>query len=88
MKRYTTINPDGAISVPETDLPEALSRLAAFEDAFFELAQRQAEIPAELSSLRAAGKEKTVRYRELLAQKLMNSQIITLFYGHGIAEDK
>ena len=31
--------------------------------------QRKAEIPAELEALRAAGKSKTVQFKELLAEK-------------------
>ena len=40
--------------------------------------QRKAEIPAELEALRQAGKSKTVQFRELLAQKLSNANMLLL----------
>ena len=39
MKRFTGKNADGAVSVTEADLPDALRHLAAFEDALEELAK-------------------------------------------------
>lgn len=39
--------------------------------------QRKAEIPAELEALRQAGKEKTVKFKELLAEKLTVEMILT-----------
>ena len=60
------------------------SRLAAFESIVRELKEDMISIPAEMEALKVAGKEKTVRYRELFGQKLMNSQIAALFARHGI----
>jgi hypothetical protein len=60
------------------------SRLASFEAVRGELSGSINTISVELKRLKAAGKEKTVRYRELFAQKLMNSHIIALFERHGI----
>ena len=87
MKRFTGKNADGAVSVTEADLPDALRHLAAFEDALEELAMSQTEIPSELERLKAAGKEKTVRYKELFGQKLMNNHTLMLFERHGIKID-
>lgn len=39
--------------------------------------QRKAEIPAELEALRQAGKEKTVQFKELMAEKLTVEMILT-----------
>lgn len=39
--------------------------------------QRKAEIPGELEELRRAGKEKTVQFKELLAEKLTVEMILT-----------
>ncbi len=50
---------------------QAVDRLAAFEDMREALAQRIADIPAELSQLRAQGREKSVRFRELTGEKMM-----------------
>ena len=67
--------------------PDDVQRLAAFESVYQELRDSRTTIPAEMEKLKAAGKEKTVRYRELLGQKLMNSQIVALFTRHGISFD-
>ena len=85
MKRYTAKNQDGTVLVAAADMHDALCRLAAFEDAFEALIASQAAIPAELELLKAAGKEKTVRYRELFGQKLLNKQIMMFFEKYGIS---
>ena len=53
-------------------LDEAVQRLCAYENALEELLQSAARCEAQLAPLRAAGKEKTYRYKELLAQKKMD----------------
>ena len=68
----------------ELELSAALRRLAAFEAVYEELANSITAIPTELEKLKAAGKEKTVRYKELFAQKLTNNYMIALFERHGI----
>ena len=83
MKRLTSKQGE-KIVVVEENFQEALRRLAVFEDVYEELMESMAAIPAELESLKAAGKEKTVRYRELFGRKLMNSFIADLFKRHGI----
>jgi len=85
MTRFTAKS-DGH-TVPAADLPQALRRLAALEDMLEELAARQTGIPAELARLKAAGKEKTVRYRELLGQKLLLNEMAALLERHGIWMD-
>ena len=84
MKRIT-IKTDTGFTVPDSGLHEAFRRLAAFEDIYDELAENTAAIPLELGKLKAAGKEKTVRYREMLGQKLMDNQTKALFERHGIS---
>ena len=83
MKRLTIKGSEG-VTVPDSEVQNALRRLAAFEDVYNELAENMAAIPVELEKLKAAGKEKTVRYRELFGQKLMNGEIIAMFERHGI----
>jgi len=68
----------------ELELSAALRRLATFEAVYEELADSITAIPTELEKLKAAGKEKTVRYKELFAQKLTNNYIIALFERYGI----
>ena len=48
--------------------------------------QRKAEIPAELESLRQAGKGKTVQFRELLAEKITVEMILTQLRYAGLEE--
>jgi len=63
---------------------DASDRSAAFEEIYREVTESLAAIPPELEKLKAEGKEKTVRYRELLGQKLLNSHIIDMFKRYGI----
>ena len=63
-------------------------RLAKFETIYKEISDNMTSIPAELEKLKAAGKEKTVRYKELFGQKLMNNYVAALFERHGIVIKK
>jgi len=83
MTRFTA-NRDGQLTVPEADLPRALQRLAALENMLEELEVCQTDIPAELARLKAAGKEKTVHYKELLGQKLLLNEMLALLERHGV----
>ena len=84
MDRLTKRNEKGCPMVDSDAREEAIQRLARFEDAYENLMESQMQIPKELEKLRAAGKEKTVRYKEMLAQKLINNNIINFFEKHGI----
>ena len=64
-------------------MKDQIQRLSAFEAIYEELANSINTIPAELQKLKADGKEKTVRYKELFGQKLMNNYIAALFERHG-----
>jgi hypothetical protein len=75
---------DSKVSLSETNKTEAIKLLAAFENACTELAESNKTIPLELEKMRSAGKDKTVRYKEMFAQKLYNLQIAALFERHGI----
>lgn len=63
---------------------EAIERLARFENAHADLLAQQDSILSELERLRGEGKQKTVRFRELLGQKIINSALIELFEQHGV----
>lgn len=75
MKRLTVATESG-YSVPDCD--EAIARLAAYENLHERIENDQACIPAQLEELRAAGKEKTVTYRELIVRKLQNIYVLDL----------
>lgn len=72
---------NGAITV--TDAAQAAEKLARFEDLCEQLEAQQEQIGAQLAALRAAGKEKTARFRELMGQKLVNASTIGLLKGSG-----
>jgi len=86
MKRMT-IKTDTGITVMDSDLSEAFCRLAAYEDIYDELVGNTLAIPLELEKLKAEGKEKTVRYKEMFGQKLIDTRIKALFERHGISFD-
>ena len=51
-------------------------RLGRWEDMAEQLEKEQTDISAQLESLRRAGKEKSVRFRELFARKLTVSTML------------
>ncbi len=59
-------------------------RLARFEAALAALQQRREENERQLSRLKAEGREKTVRYRELLGQKLTDGYLLDHFKQFGL----
>lgn len=63
---------------------DAIERLAVFEDVYLRLVEQQDEYEAELEKLRAGGKEKSVRFRELLGNKMMNGNTLKLFEIYGL----
>jgi len=74
-----------ALTLIEKEANNSDSRLSAFEAVYEELANSISTLPAELEKLKADGKEKTVRYKELFGQKLMNNYTVALFERHGIS---
>ena len=77
MERYTK-KEQGKIVVEPEYIEAALERLSAFEDLVCGLDEEQKNIALRLEKLRGERKEKTVQFRELLAQKLMNNNILML----------
>ena len=84
MQRYTTRATGKATLLDLSQEAEAIAKLADFEDLLEELLAAQTEIPAELERLRLAGKEKSVRYKELLGTKLLNNHAVALFRDKGL----
>ena len=84
MERYTKREADGRVSVPPEQLDQALERLARFEDMALGLEAEQGDIAARLAALREQGRDKTVQFRELLAQKLTNSNLRLLLERYRI----
>lgn len=84
MERFTCPGADGKFSLVG-DAEAALDRLGAFETLYETLVAEQEAITAELQALRAAGKEKTYKARELMGKRLVNGNTLTLFRLHGIS---
>ena len=63
---------------------EAITKLAKFENIYEHLLASQSQIPKELEKLRNEGKTKSVRFKELMVQKLMNGNTINLFKTYGL----
>ena len=77
MERITQKTESGYYVPPEQQA-QALARLGRWEDMTerLEQEQEQADIAAQLERLRGAGKEKSVRFRELFARKLTVSTML------------
>ena len=82
MERLTTQGPGGTYTA--TDLNAALEKLARFENAYDYVSARQAELILRMEELKAAGKQKSVQFRELLGEKLMNQNMLILWETYGI----
>ena len=83
MTRYTAENA-GIYTIAQEDFESAIMKLGKFEDAFENLMSSQMQIPLDLEKMRMEGKEKTVRYKETMAQKLINNSIVMFFEKHGL----
>jgi len=83
LNRFTELK-DGVYIVSDKNLENAIQRLGTFEDAYEALLKNQEQIPKDLETLRAQGKEKTVTYKETMAQKLINNNIAMFFERFGL----
>lgn len=63
---------------------EAIERLARFENFYDALIEEQEALLAELDRLRKEDKQKTVKFRESLAQRIMNNNLIARLHGLGL----
>lgn len=84
MARLTRRGADGTASVEESSLHDAIQRLAGYEDYFEKLVSGQAAMEQELNQMRAQGKQKTIRFRELLGKKLLEAGLIETMRTHRI----
>lgn len=63
-----------------------MTELEKYQAFHRQMRRRKAEIPAELESLRLAGKEKTVKFKELLAEKLTVEMILNQLRYAGLED--
>lgn len=57
---------------------KAAARLGRVEDLYERLSKEQEALSAQLASLRAEGKMKSVKFNQLMAKKLTNTNVIAL----------
>ena len=62
----------------------AIERLAQYEDLCEELLAKQSKIAQQMEELRMQGREKSVKFRELFAQKLTNASFLSLLQAKGL----
>ncbi len=84
MERYTRRGDQGW-QVPEGQEQAALERLAGLEDAYEELQSGLALLEAQMEPLRAAGKQKSARFRELMGERLLLRRMLELLERHGLS---
>lgn len=65
-------------------LGDAVNRLGRFEDIYDNLISDQNQISKELEKLRLEGKTNSVKFKQLFANKLTNSNIISIFKAYGL----
>ena len=63
---------------------DAVNKLAKFEDVYDDLLASQDEISKELEKLRNEGKTRSFKFKELMAKKITNNNIMTLFKTYGL----
>jgi hypothetical protein len=63
---------------------EVIERLALYEDLCEELQARQQALALQMETLRAEGREKSVKFRELFAQKLTNAAFLSVLQAKGL----
>lgn len=83
MERYTTLVEE-KYEVDEKDMQRAVERLAVFEGIYENIVNEQTLLSEQMAVLRAEGKEKSVKFKELMVKKLNNSNVISLFKANGL----
>lgn len=63
---------------------DAINKMAKFENFYDELISKQSEIIKELEKLKLEGKTRSVKFKQLLANKITNNNIMILFKTYGI----
>ncbi len=66
----------------------AIDRLAAYESLHQDVLQNYRQLSIELEQLRAQGKMKSLRFKELMGKKLMSAHIISLLKLYDLDTDE
>lgn len=96
MERYTHKSADNQRFILEIDrlvqtgegyIGDAIDVLARFEEFYQDLITDQKNISDQLDALRLSEKTKTLRYRELFTQKLINQSFLLHLEKYGLKEE-
>lgn len=63
---------------------DAISKLAKFENFYDDLISKQSEMSKELEKLRLEGKTHSIKFKQLLVDKITNNNIIILLKTYGL----
>lgn len=63
-------------------------RLKAFEDMLAAILKQYEDTTEKMAKLKAEGKEKTVTYRQLFANKLQLQAMLSNYRTYGLVDDK
>ena len=63
-------------------------RLKAFEDMLAAILKQYDDATEKMAKLKADGKEKTVTYRQLFANKLQLQAMLSYYWTYGLLEDE
>ncbi|HPL56962.1 MAG: hypothetical protein KBG27_09350 [Flexilinea sp.] len=75
---------DRIVRIPAGYTGEPINRLAAYENLQQDLLNDLEKISQEMAGLREEGKIKSVHFKELMSQKMINTRIISLFQSYGL----
>ena len=78
------VDDDKVIHVGSGYSGEAVNKLAKLENMCEDLLANQNEISKKLEALRNEGKTNSYKFKELMAQKLTNTNVISLFKLYGL----
>ncbi len=70
----------------EEVMMETKDRLAAFEEMLVQVQNRYQDTTAKMEQLKADGKVKSATYRQLMGNKLMYQNMLSLYQVHGLVE--
>lgn len=63
------------------------SRLEAFEEMLEEIKRRYVSAGEKMSVLKAEGKEKTVTFRQLMTDKIMYRNMLSMYRDYALTDD-
>lgn len=87
MPGYDMMRRTGVVRLPSAEKRRAhMERLEAFEKMLADLQAQYAGVLEKMEELRAQGKEKTVTYRQLMANKLRVQELLSMYEIYGLVE--